>query len=390
MSSSLRVALVAGPDPGHAFPAVALALRLRAAGHQPVVLTGTRWLSEVRAEGLAARELPGLELQPGDDDADAGQRLHARSARMSTELLPLLGELGTDLVVSDVLTAGGGMAAERRGLPWVELDPHPLYLPSRGLPPIGSGLATGAGVRGRARDELLRRMTARSLRRGARHRAAARSAVGLAPTDPGPAARLVATMPALEVHRPDWPATAHLVGLLAWDPARVELNPPAGEDPLVLLSESTAAGGTEGLLHAALAGLGGVRLVCTTLSGILGADTRSSDLPPWAVLGCGRQAPLLAQTRVTVCGGGHGMLAKSLAAGVPAVVVPGGGDQWELAQRAARAGCAVVVRPLTSGGLAAAVHRVLDDPAFAVAARAVAATAGQVRDPVQVCRAAAR
>ncbi|MEO6882340.1 MAG: nucleotide disphospho-sugar-binding domain-containing protein [Mycobacteriaceae bacterium] len=382
----MRVALVAGPDPGHAFPAVALALRLRAAGHHPVLLTGTRWLSRVRAEGLAVRELPGLALRPGDDDADAGQRLHARSARMSTELLPLLDELGTELVVSDVLTAGGGMAAERCGLPWVELDPHPLYLPSRGLPPVGSGLAPGVGVRGRARDALLRAMTARSLRQGARHRAAARRAVGLAPTDPGPAARLVATMPALEVDRPDWPSTAHLVGLLAWDPARIDLIPPRGDAPLVLLSESTALGGTEGLLRAALDGLSGTRLVCTTLDG----DTTLTDLPSWAALGPGRQAPLLAQARVTVCGGGHGMLAKSLAAGVPAVVVPGGGDQWELAQRAARRGCAVVVRPLTATALAAAVHQVLDEPRFAASARAAAATAGRVRNPVEVCAAAAR
>lgn len=390
MSSSLRVALVAGPDPGHAFPAVALALRLRAVGHRPTVLTGTRWLPQVRAEGLTARELPGLALQPGDDDADAGQRLHARSARMSTELLPLLDQLGTELVVSDVLTAGGGMAAERCGLPWVELDPHPLYLPSRGLPPIGSGLAPGVGFRGRARDAALRRMTDRSLRQGARQRAAARGAVGLAPTDPGPTARLVATLPALEVHRPDWPDTAHIVGLLAWDPARVELDPPTGDEPLVLLSESTAAGGTVGLFRAALAGLNGIRLVCTALDCLPGADPEIPDLPPWAVLGPGRQAQLLAQARVTVCGGGHGMLAKSLAAGVPAVVVPGGGDQWELAQRAARLGCAVVVRPLAAGALAAAVHQVLGDPRFAVAARAVAATAERVRDPVEVCAAAAR
>lgn len=386
MSSALRVALVAGPDPGHAFPTVALALRLRAAGHHPVVLTGTRWLSRIRAEGLPARELPGLAVQPGDDDADAGQRLHARSARMSTQLLPLLDELRPELVVSDVLTASGGMAAERAGVPWVELDPHPLYLPSRGLPPVGSGLAPGVGVRGRARDTTLRALTARSLRQGARHRAAARTAVGLVAADPGPTARLVATLPALELDRPDWPATAHVVGLLAWDPSPVDLSPPAGDAPLVLLSESTALGGAEGLLDAALTGLRGIRMSCTTL------DTKPEvvDLPPWAVVGPGRQAPVLAQARVTVCGGGHGMLAKSLAAGVPAVVVPGGGDQWELAQRAARSGCAEVVRPLTAAALANAVHRVLGDPRFGAAARAAAGTADRVHDPVEVCRAAAR
>ena len=380
----MRVVVVAGPDPGHAFPAVALCLRLRAAGDDPVLLTGTRWLDRVRAEGLDGHELPGLLVERGDDDTDAGARLHARSARMSTALLPLLGELGAELVVSDVLTACGGLAAERAGLPWVELSPHPLYLPSRGLPPVGSGLERGRGPRGRARDAVLRALTARSLRQGTRHRTAARTSVGLPALDPGPTARLVATLPALEVPRPDWPAGAHVVGPLLWDPADGELAPPAGSDPLVVVSVSTAVGGTLGVLDAALAGLTGVRVVCTQLAGSPVPD----PLPAWAAVGPGRQEPLLAQARVTVCGGGNGMLVKTLLAGVPAVLVPGGGDQWELSRRAERQGSALVVRPLDSRALAAAVHRVLAEPAFTVAARAAAASVEDAVDPVVVCRSA--
>ena len=36
--------------------------------------------------------------------------------------VPALRELAPDLVVSDVITAGGGMAAELLGIPWIELD----------------------------------------------------------------------------------------------------------------------------------------------------------------------------------------------------------------------------------------------------------------------------
>lgn len=381
----MRIAVVAGPDPGHAFPAVALSLLLRAAGEDPVVLTGSRWLERVRDEGLECRELPGLLVEDGDDDTDAGARLHARSARMSTELLSLLPELSAELVVSDVLTACGGMAAERAGLPWVELSPHPLYLPSRGLPPLGSGLERGAGLRGRARDAVLRTLTARSLRLGTEHRRAARGSVGLPGRDPGPTARIVATLPALEVPRPDWPAHAHVVGPLLWDPATGELDPPAGTDPLVLLSASTAVGGALGVLDAALAGLSDVRVASTLLAG----PPPPADLPAWAAVGPGRQDPLLARARVTVCGGGHGMLAKTLLAGVPAVLVPGGGDQWELSRRAERQGSALVVRPLTPDALATAVHRVLAEPSFTAAARAAAGSVREVADPVAVCRAAA-
>jgi len=246
----VRVAVITGPDPGHVFPAVALCLRLRAAGDEPVLLTGTRWLQRVREEGLECAELPGLAAAPTDDDTDAGARLHARAARMSTDLLPVLRELDPDLVVADVLTAGGGLAAERASLPWVEVSPHPLYLPSRGLPPIGSGLAPGRGPLGALRDGVLRRLAARSQKLGREHRRSARLSVGL---------------PALEVPRPDWPEHAHVVGPLLWDPVTTALAAPAGTDPLVLVSPSTAVGGALGVLDAALGGLSGVRVVATTL-----------------------------------------------------------------------------------------------------------------------------
>lgn len=379
----MRVAVVAGPDPGHAFPAVALSLRLQRAGDEVTVFTSTRWQREVGAAGLHWAELPGLAPRPDDDDADQGQRLHERAAYMSTPLLAALRELQPDLVVGDVLTAAAGLAAERLGVPWVQLCPHPLYLPSKGLPPVGSGLAPGTGIAGALRDRLLRAMDRRSWRRGERQRAAARRSVGLPPADPGPAARLIATLPALEVPRPDWPDNAHVVGPLLWDPVDAELKPPHGPQPLVVLSPSTAIGGTLGMLDACLTGLTDVRLAVTMLDPPAGRR-----FPEWVVAGSGRQDLLLGQARVAVIGGGHGMLAKCLAAGVPAVLVPGGGDQWELANRAARQGSAVIVRPLRPQALNDAVHRVLDEPAFAAAARRAADSLRQVTtDPVWVCHA---
>ena len=64
----MRVAVVAGPDPGHAFPAIALCLRFLAAGDTPTLLTGTRWLQAARGEGIDALELSGLDPTAVDDD----------------------------------------------------------------------------------------------------------------------------------------------------------------------------------------------------------------------------------------------------------------------------------------------------------------------------------
>ncbi|MFC8046626.1 glycosyltransferase [Nocardia sp. NPDC057353] len=377
----MRVAVVAGPDPGHAFPALALCARLRAAGDEPVLFTGPRWFDTAAAAGITARLLRGLAPRAVDDDADAGRRIHERAAHISTELLPDLRGMHPDLVVSDVLTAGGGMAAERLGVPWVELSPHPLYLPSAGLPPIGSGLAPGTGVRGRARDAVLRALTARDIRAGHRQRAAARAGVGLPAADPGPAARLIATLPALEVPRPDWPAHAHVVGPLLWEPTDAVLAPPPGTEPLVVVAPSTAHTGVAGMVETVVEALdgAGVRVAVSML------DTPPPGLPAWVRAGLGRQDVLLREAAVVVGGGGHGLLAKSLLAGVPVVTVPGGGDQWELANRAARHGSSLIVRPSTAAAVRAAVLRILAEPGFTAAAEAAAAGIAEVADPVAIC-----
>ncbi|WP_330229552.1 glycosyl transferase [Nocardia sp. NBC_00508] len=376
----MRVAVVAGPDPGHAFPAIALCLRFLAAGDEPVLFTGPRWFEAALAAGIGVRRLKGLAPRPVDDDTDAGQRIHERAAHVSTEILPDLSAMLPELVVSDVLTAGGGMAAERLGVPWVELSPHPLYLPSKALPPIGSGLAPGAGVYGRMRDGLLRGMTARAVRHGHRQRERARESVGLPAADPGPAARLIATLPALEVPRPDWPEAAHVVGPLLWEPTDAILELPPGDGPLVMVAPSTAHTGVAGMVETVLEALegAGVRVAISML------DTPPTDLPPWATAGLGRQDELLTHASVVVGGGGHGLLAKSLSAGVPIVTVPGGGDQWELANRAARQGSSIVVRPLSPGALRAAVEEILAGPGYTEAAEAAAAPAS-LPDPIALC-----
>jgi UDP:flavonoid glycosyltransferase YjiC (YdhE family) len=123
----------------------------------------------------------------------------------------------------------------------------------------------------------------------------------------------------------------------------------------------------------------GARVVVSRLGG--------SDIavPPWTVVGLGRQDELLAHADLVICGGGHGLVAKALLAGVPMVVVPGGGDQWEIANRLVRQGSAQLVRPLTAQSLVAAVGEVLSTPRYRDAARRGGDSVAEVEDPVRVC-----
>lgn len=363
----MRIAVAAAPWPGHAFPAAALAVALRERGHEVLVLTGDRWIGALHRDGLDAAPLPSGPPDPRDDDF--GFRLHGRGALQAPGIAAVLAQWRAEGVVADTLTAGAGYAAGLRGLPWVELVPHPLQDPSRALPIPGSALPPARGLPGRVRDGALRRLAARGIAAGVEQRRAARRSLGL-PADGKPQRRLIATLPGLELPRPDWPGDAVLVGPLEWDPAEVDLAPPAGYGPLVFLSSSTVAGAADLLDVAvpALAGLG-VRLACTRFDA-------SGPLPGWAVAGPGRQGSLLAAAAVVLGGAGHGLVAKALSRGRPLVVVPGGGEQRDNAARVRRAGAGLVITPrrLNAERLRLAVGAVLAQPGYRAAAARIAAT----------------
>jgi UDP:flavonoid glycosyltransferase YjiC (YdhE family) len=239
----------------------------------------------------------------------------------------------------------------------------------------------------------MRALTARSVRAGERQRSAARLQIGLPATDPGPRRRLIATLPALEVPRPDWPAEAVVVGPLHFEPTDVVLDVPDGTGPVVVVAPSTASTGTHGLADVALASLipgrtlpAGARVVVSRLEGD-GERARGSNdaVPPWAVVGLGRQDELLTHADLVVCGGGHGLVSKTLLAGVPMVLVPGGGDQWEIANRVVRQGSGELIRPLTGKALIAAARRVLATPYYRDRARLAGVGVDGVADPVRVC-----
>ncbi|HLZ36207.1 MAG TPA: nucleotide disphospho-sugar-binding domain-containing protein [Mycobacteriales bacterium] len=383
----MRVALVAGSAPGHAFPVAALALALRAAGADVHVVTGAEWLPALARDGIPGSPLPALAPDPRD--GDLGFALYGRGAQMAPPLARSVERFAPDLVVADTISLFGGFAAGLLGVPWVELVPHPLSDISRALPAPGTGFAPGGGPVAAARDALLRRLAARDRARGSAALADARRSLGLPEQGP-PLLRLIATLPALEPRRPDWPATARVVGPLPWDPATAELAPPPGTGPLVVVAPSTGITGAVDLLGSAVAGLSGtgVRLAATVLDGTVldgpGPGTGATGSGPpltssassWATVGRGRQGPLLDRAAAVVTNGGHGIVCKALTRGIPLVIVPGGGDQHENGQRVARlgAGVALSARWLSPAAVRAAVLRVIERPAYAAAARRAGAT----------------
>jgi UDP:flavonoid glycosyltransferase YjiC (YdhE family) len=366
----VRVALVAGPDPGHAFPLIALGHELTRRGHTCLLVTGDRWAGC----GLPWMDLPMVPPAPGES---LGARLWVRSVAMTRLLTPLLAEWHPDLVLADTLTMCGTFAAAVLEVPCIEVLPHPLQDASVGLPPNGIGLAAGTWWLTRRRDALLRRLTAPALARGAVEKAEALAALGLGSADP--VLRLVGTLPALEPARPDWPANAHVVGALEWEPPGADPTLPEGDGPLVAVASSTASGpGHSDLLTSTLQAVRVLRtqgqparVCCMGLS----PAAHPGELEPWATVSPGRQSVLLDQAAVLVCGGGGGILAKALRRGLPVIGSPGPGDQKENLARVARLGAGVVLREPSQEHIATALQKVLSTPGYAEAARAAGRTA---------------
>ncbi len=369
----MKVALVTGPDPGHLVPIAGLAALLIAAGHEAVVVTSDRWRAPLERDGIGWLSLPLIAAVAANDDV--GYRLHVRPVEMTPPLVASLRGLALDVVVSDTLTRVGMIAAGVLGVPCVELIPHPLPDPSVALPPFGTGWEPRPR---RDRRYAVRNAASRAM--GEQQKRAALAAAGL--PDVRPVHRLVTTVPSLEPPRPDWPADTTVVAPPTWEPADVDLAPPPGDGPLVLVVGTTASAGRPVDLLGAVRAAGSWRLV----------SPRFDDAPAVAAdpvaTGPGRLAPLLAAADVVVAPGGHGMVAASLRAGVPLVLVPGPGDQKEIAARVARVGAGVRVDKPRPGLLRRGIAAMLDP-----APRAAAARAGDVTglpDAVAILEAAAR
>jgi UDP:flavonoid glycosyltransferase YjiC (YdhE family) len=163
---------------------------------------------------------------------------------------------------------------------------------------------------------------------------------------------------------------------MEWDPAERDVPLPPGDAPLVFVSASTAPSGATGLLEASLTAceMLGLRLVSTQF------DTHDGPLPSWASVGPGRQAPALAASSIVVAGGGHGMVAKALVRGLPQLVIPGGGEQFDNAMRLKRLGAAIPMLPMrvTPAKVTTAIARLVGDPVYRAAAQRVGLSASHL------------
>jgi UDP:flavonoid glycosyltransferase YjiC (YdhE family) len=363
----LRLLVAAFGDPGHAFPAIALARELHRRGHDVLVETWERWREPVEAEGMAftgAQEYT-VFPPPGPDTPD-GQT----AAAAAKALARLMEGFEPDLVVSDILTLAPTLAAEVAGAAHATLIPHVYPVQQPGMPLYSLGLRpprTAVGRRGwKATGPLL----GMGLRRGRDELNETRGRLGLPPIDRfhGGISELLAivgTFPQLEYPR-QWPAHVRVTGPLFFELRGDEVEIPEGDGPLVVIAPSTAQDPECQLLRVALAGLADepVRVLATTNRH---RPERPIDVPPNArLVDWLLYSQAMPAADVVICHGGHGTVARALAAGKPLLVCPSVGDMGENAARVAWSGTGLSIprRLLSERGVRLATRRLLGEEKF--------------------------
>ncbi len=315
---------------------------------------------------------------------ERGLSPYQAAVRAAHETVELIERFDPDAVVADILTVAGGLAAQMNARPWGTLIPHVYPVPEAGMAPYSSGARMPRTRAGAVFWGGFDRALVRGAERGRRELNGARERVGLAPqahTHGGisPTLALVATFPQLEYPRREVPPGVRVTGPLLWERPFEAVEPPPGDDPLVLVAPSTSQDPDQTMVRAALAGLADqpVRVLATL-------NHRPSpvplDVPPNArVVDWLSYAQTMPMCDAVVCHAGHGTVARALACGVPVVGCPSAGDMAENAARLAWSGCGVSLprRFVTASGVRGAVRKLLADPAYAQRAGELGAWAGR-------------
>jgi len=377
----LRFLLAAFGDPGHAFPAIALARALRARGHAVTLQTWTRWREHVEEAGVAFAAAPEYHVFP-----TRGRPLKPYEAVLhaARETAPLVRELAPDAIVADILTLAPALAGEVEGVPVATLIPHVDPRPAPGFPPYSLGARLPRTTAGGRLWTAAEAVTTRGLERGRDELNATRAKLGLPAIDRvhnGISDRLVlvATFPQLEYPRA-WPASTHVVGPLMWELPYHDVALPDGDRawPLVLVAPSTSQDPDQRLLRAAVDGLANepVRVLATW-----------NRRPPWRALrrvGANTRlvewisyARTMPRCDAVVCHAGHGTMVRALASGCVVVAVPAAGDMNENAARLDWVGAGVRLpgRFVCPAAVRLAVARALGEPERRERARELAAWA---------------
>ena len=393
-----RIVLTTWGSYGDLFPAVGLALALKARGHVPVVATCEFYRSIVEPLGIGFHPVP-PDVDPNDSaliarlmDPNRGSdvllgELLAPAIRASFAAISAAAR-GADLLVSHPATFATPFVAQAQGIRWVASVLAPLSFFSRHDFPALSPMpwtthlnAFGPGICG-AVLAIARFMTRGMMRPVVE----LREELGLAdrgsPLFEGqfsPLGTLALFPGVLAEPQPDWPPQVCRAGFVSYngpDPMPPELLAflEAGAPPVAFTLGTSAVGApgrffTEAAAACAEAGCRGVLLV-----GRNPENHPKGPLPQGVIaVDYAPHQQLFPRAAAVVHQGGMGTTSQALRSGKPQLIVPHAHDQPDNAQRVNRLGVSCVCQPrrFRSSRVAAHLRDLLGQAQYRMRAEAV-------------------
>ena len=327
--------LVPFPPAGHTKPMEALAGQLRADGHAVTIFAETattRW-------GMRRPVTP--RMHASYDAAALFRHMFAGNvADMARDVVDLAGACGAELIVTDVLMPGGGLAAELARLPWVslactpipELDTYRYFLPPEAgasYEPRSTRLELGLP----ADDD--RNLLARTS-----------DLLHLIPTTPRFAGF------------PQLPPEVALTGPFNAIPTA---SPANDGRPTVTVTTSSNPMGQFARIEDRYLKAAVKALTSLDMTALMDHDAPHSKL--------------FRQSDAVITHGGWGTVSRALLLGLPLVLVPFGADQPYIAGRCADLGAGIVLpaQTVTDAELRDAIGAVIEEPSYRKAAAELAA-----------------
>jgi UDP:flavonoid glycosyltransferase YjiC (YdhE family) len=304
------------------------------------------------------------------------------AAAYAADTVEAIDDFAPDVVVAQELLLGAMAGAEARRKPLALFAANVWSLPTLpGEPPFGAGLAPARDAEEADAYARVTTLTRTMFQMGLPALNAARAAVGLAPLadvfDQLGAARriLLATSRSFDFDATP-PEPFRYVGPYVGDPAwALPWSPPwpAGDErPLVLVAFSSFYQAQDASLRQVIAALGTLPVRgLVTLGPVLKLEHFPTP-PNVYVVESAPHSALYPQTSVVITHAGHGTTLRPLMAGVPLLCLPMGRDQADNAVRVTERGAGLrLPKDAPAADIAAAVRRLLDEPAFANAAHAL-------------------
>ena len=386
-----RIVLASWGSYGDLFPYLAIAARLKALGHTPVITSCAYYEDIVTREGFEFRPLrPALTpddtalleriMEPRHGSEIIVRELAVPAVRDSYEDLAAAAD-GADLIVSHPITFAAPMVAEKLKLPWVSTVLAPLSFFSVHDFPVVPILPQAIVLRrlgpwtGRLIMSVAHRITSSWVAPVARFR----EDLGLSPAgNPlsdgqfSPHGNLALFSRLFGDVQRDWPAKTRVTGFPFFN-AAIPMPPElsafldAGAPPVVFTLGSAAVGAAGTFYEESAQATADLRCRAVLLVGRFAQNIPKQLPPDVIVIDSAPHDQLFSRASIVVHQGGVGTTGQAMRSGTPELVVPFAHDQPDNAFRVKNLGVARVLYPkrYVAPRVVAELGRLLTDKRYA-------------------------